>query len=869
MFTPDSRGRLQLCVLLVIGLTAIPAWSAAATRTWSGGGGNALWSNPANWAENVAPVDGDSLVFPDTAGPTTLTNDLTNLLVHSILVASARTFTGNGIRLEAGITMAVAGALVSTFDLPIELTGHVTLAGATTGTLKFDGVISGSGGVDLSGGVAFTRANTYTGGTTLVSSIVTPPTGRFTLDAHEAIPGAPVLNLASQAALVIDQHRQTTAGLTSIPANASENEASTVTLTSGPGIGQQATVILSGSNTYSFKGVFAGSGLIRHTGTGHQTFLGDSTGLTGSATIEHGTLEVGHTLPIPISIAEDGHLVLNGGTTGSVTVTGGGVTLSATSTSSQTPGLAFTGGTFTAQAAIGPVLGHVAVNGPVSLGNATLTLDIPVNFGATVGNDLVLVDKTSAGAVSGTFAGLPEGATVSSNGYVFQLTYTGGDGNDIVLRLQKLSREYLLSEGATSDFFKTDILIANPNSTAVPTKVEFFPTGAAPVTLDITMDAMSRKTIRVNDVAGLSGAEFSTQVTSLNAMPLIVERTMSWDASGYGAHSEHAAEALSTTWYFAEGSQGFFKTFLLLANPQDTANTATVQYLRTDEPMVERTYELNPRSRRTVDIGADSALVNRSFGMVVTFTQPGMAERSMYFGDTPFLSGGHESAGVTAISPTWFLPEGATGPFFETFILLANPGTSPVNATLTFLPAGGQPVSVTVPVAAKARQTINIEQQDASLINAAVATQVTATGPIIAERAQYWPDPYTTWYETHNSFGVTELATRWGLAEGRVGMNRAYQTYILLANPNDNPAHVTITFLRDGKAAVTKAFDVDPKTRFNVTVGPGSPVPELVDETFGAVLESNQPIAVERAMYNDANGLTWAAGTSATAVKLP
>ena len=54
---------------------------------------------------------------------------------------------------------------------------------------------------------------------------------------------------------------------------------------------------------------------------------------------------------------------------------------------------------------------------------------------------------------------------------------------------------------------------------------------------------------------------------------------MRWDATGYGAHTEKASPS-ATTWYFAEGSQGFFSTYLLLANPQDAPNTATVQYLR-------------------------------------------------------------------------------------------------------------------------------------------------------------------------------------------------------------------------------------------------------------------------------------------------
>ena len=64
---------------------------------------------------------------------------------------------------------------------------------------------------------------------------------------------------------------------------------------------------------------------------------------------------------------------------------------------------------------------------------------------------------------------------------------------------------------------------------------------------------------------------------------------------------------------------------------------------------------------------------SKAFGIVVTFDQPGVAERAMYFGTSPFWNGGHESAGVNAPSTSWFHAEGATGAFFDTFILLSNP----------------------------------------------------------------------------------------------------------------------------------------------------------------------------------------------------
>jgi hypothetical protein len=59
-------------------------------------------------------------------------------------------------------------------------------------------------------------------------------------------------------------------------------------------------------------------------------------------------------------------------------------------------------------------------------------------------------------------------------------------------------------------------------------------------------------------------------------------------------------------------------------------------------------------------------------------------------------------------------------------------------------------------------------------------------------------------------------------------------------------------------------------SRLNVWVGGAdSDVPELVDENFGAIITSDQPIAVERSMYANANGQVWAAGTNAAGSPLP
>ena len=173
-------------------------------------------------------------------------------------------------------------------------------------------------------------------------------------------------------------------------------------------------------------------------------------------------------------------------------------------------------------------------------------------------------------------------------------------------------------------------------------------------------------------------------------------------------------------------------------------------------------------------------------------------------------------------------------------------------------------VTKTHTIAAHQRLTIDVAGEDSLLASAAFGTTVSADAPVVVERTQYWPGPGgLSWYESHNSAGVMATGTKWGLAEGEVGGAHHAQTYILVS------ADLTVTFLRTDGTTVTKTFTVAPTSRYNIAViEVGGSVPELQDETFGTVIESTQPIFVERSLYLDANGVTWAAGTNSTATRL-
>ncbi len=348
---------------------------------------------------------------------------------------------------------------------------------------------------------------------------------------------------------------------------------------------------------------------------------------------------------------------------------------------------------------------------------------------------------------------------------------------------------------------------------------------------------------------------------------------MFWDQTHYGGHTANAVPEPATRWLFAEGAQGFFDTFLQIANPNAGAVDATVTFLRENEPPLIDTIPLAAKSRTTVFAGTYAELKDRSFGIVVTAPQAVTAERAMYFATTPerLWSGGHANVGSVEPATAWFHPEGASGTFFTTFIMMINPQQqTEAKVTLRFLLPDGRSVEIKKTIQPHQRLTVNPAAEGiADLQDASFSTVVTSDVPIVSERAMYWPGDGTTFGEGHVSSGLTSTALDWALAEGRVGGPSAYATYILLANPQNTAANVTVTFLRESGEPIVKSYTVDPTSRFNIDVS--GMVPELQEGSFGAriAVTNNVPIAVERSMYWNVEGRFWSGGTNAVGSIVP
>ena len=246
----------------------------------------------------------------------------------------------------------------------------------------------------------------------------------------------------------------------------------------------------------------------------------------------------------------------------------------------------------------------------------------------------------------------------------------------------------------------------------------------------------------------------------------------------------------------------------------------------------------------------------------------------MYFGTTPTrvlerrprIGRRHERR-----PRDWFLAEGATGGFFDTFILLSNPQTTPAQVTVRYLLDTGETVTVPKTMPANARLTIEhrdgrrsataqrggVDRRDVRRADHRRALDVLAgRGAALGRRR-------TT------ASASSSAGTRWGLAEGRVGGPLNFHTFILLANPQATAADVTVTFLREGGAPIVqdlhRAAD-EPLQHRRARASTG-----LKDESFGALIPvtNDVPIIVERSMYWDVNGIAFSGGTNATGITLP
>jgi autotransporter-associated beta strand protein len=300
----------------------------------------------------------------------------------------------------------------------VELADGITTIYAEYATMTFDGVITGAAQFKVTGSdatvVVANPANDFSGPVVMVSPIV------LRVGANEAIP--PGKSITINGVLELDGKTLSLASL------------------AGPGflkLGTGGSLTVSGPGTTTFSGSVLDSGTVRLTG-GDLTLIGNNT-FTGVALNDGGILRIlAGSLAAPFTQSTGTFGLANNASVNAVTIQGG----------TFAPGLSGTGIGNSGNLSLGsgatylePIngsasgaFGRLRVSGTVDLGGSSLVLSGSAT-GVAGGTQFSIIDNDGFDAISSTFAGLSEGATIAGGpgNFNYVITYAGGTGNDVVL----------------------------------------------------------------------------------------------------------------------------------------------------------------------------------------------------------------------------------------------------------------------------------------------------------------------------------------------------------------------------------------------------------------------------------------------------
>ena len=406
-------------------------------------------------------------------------------------------------------------------------------------------------------------------------------------------------------------------------------------------------------------------------------------------------------------------------------------------------------------------------------------------------------------------------------------------GTDSIGVVEPMTTWYL-AEGCTAaaGSFETWVLVQNPQSVPVDVALTYMtPSGKVDGPRE-TLSPNSRKSYNVANKVN-DAWEVSTKVET--TQPVIAERAM-YGNNRTWAHDSIGAASPKTSWYMAEGctSPGF-ETWVLVQNPNDTTADVTLTFMTPNGAVAGPQETLAPNSRKTYNVARTvgempevSTKVESSAGVV--------AERAMYGSNRVW---GTDSIGVPSPTNAWYLAEGCTSPGFATWVLVANPNETPAEITITYMTSSGPVEGPREVLAPNSRKSYTV----AATVNNAweVSTKVEATQPVIAERAMYGNN--RTW--AHDSIGAGAPSNVWYLAEGSTGSG--FETWILVQNPNPQPALIRITYMTPNGAVAGPYEALPANSRKSYKVA--STVPNTTE--VSTRVEADIGVIAERAMYGD------------------
>ena len=298
-------------------------------------------------------------------------------------------------------------------------------------------------------------------------------------------------------------------------------------------------------------------------------------------------------------------------------------------------------------------------------------------------------------------------------------------------------------------------------------------------------------------------------------------------------------------YYLTEGAtSGGFITDIRVTNPHDVSAPIRIIFVRDDGARIERIVDVPAVSRHSIRVNdfpeVGSTGVSAFIRSLNSLTL--LVERTMAWGESSY--GGHSETALESTNTRWYFAEGAQSTAWSTRLVIANPNFDATDVRVTFL-LGSRTVTKTYVLPPVSRRAIALATiPELSAADLTFGMVVESDLPTVAERSMYFDGPRPL-EGGSVSAGAPYPATEWYFAEGSTW--QTFSTYVLVANPNPEEAHVTLSYHTMSGLLQTSSHTVGGYSR--ITVDTMATLPRLNGEHYWMQLSADRPVVAERTMY--------------------
>ena len=410
-----------------------------------------------------------------------------------------------------------------------------------------------------------------------------------------------------------------------------------------------------------------------------------------------------------------------------------------------------------------------------------------------------------------------------------------------------LPENYYFAEGYTGTGTTEYLSLTNPSASQTSITITYLFEHAAAQTRTYTIAAQSHAVININSQVGPNQ---SVSMVVQGSQPFVAERSMYTQKGAFASASDSTGTSqLSSTWYFAEGNTtAGWNTLLAVLNPSTQTATLKVTYLlseRGHSGILPRNhiYTVAPLSRGTFVLNQD--MPGQQFGLAISSSIAVAIERPEYLVASP-MRGGSSVVGATSPQTNWYFGAGNATLNVTESLVLANPNTGWVTAQVRYLTTSGRVITQTVGIPGQSRVAIKVN----TVVNAAThATVITANGPIVAERQDFYNNAGSIMGST-TVMGASASHTSWYIAQGDT--SSGHIETLALANPGATSALVQVVYYQSQGAPLVKSYTLPATTRMTIAIASDIGA----NKSTGIAVYATTPIVVEQTMLYNTNGVT-------------